>query len=171
MSCIVYIACRMSNRDKTEQVDRAEHVCGVLRLFNLTPISPVLIEGIKRDSGALLNDNKNRLKSFWVRDKYIIRNMAHVVIIDGADEKSFGVEREMAYARWCIWKPCLLVMPKQRGYTVADLEDDCVTESIEQAAELIRKNWGTWFKRFIWRLKMLNRSLPKWVIGQILAFR
>lgn len=170
MSCSIYIACRMTGRDKAEMVKRAEYVCSVLKKYGLTPISPVLEENVKPKKGKLVNTNRGRLKLFWKRDKEIIRKEAHVVLVDGAHDKSFGVEREYGLNRWNLWKPTVLVMP-YKGLTVADFEDDYCTDDIESAAEIIQEKFGTRWKRWKWRSRMLNRCVPAWLWNQILAWR
>lgn len=168
--CSVYVACKMTGRDKAEMVKRAKYVSAVLKQFGLTPISPVIEEGVDEKPGPLVNDSKQRLAGHWARDKHIIRYQAHVILVDGADAKSFGVERELGLMRYCLWKPVVLVMPDQ-GITVATMEDDYITNDIFKAAEYIRDNWGTRRKRWLWRIKMLTRTLPRWVWGQIMAWR
>lgn len=160
----------MTGRDRKEMVMRAKHVCHVLEKAGLKPISPVLEEKVKSTTGPLVNNSRTRLKIFWKRDKEIIRKIAHVVLIDGAHDKSFGVEREYGLNRWNLWKPTVLIM-KRNGITVADFEDDNVVETVEQAADVIAAKWGTRWKRWKWRIKMLDRCLPAWLWAQILAWR
>lgn len=170
MSCKAYVACRMTGRDKKEQVQRARYVCAILRQYNVEGISPVLFENVEETPGPLVNTDKERLRSFWSRDKQIIREEAHVVLVDGAHDKSFGVEREYMLNRGCLWKPTVLLCPPM-GLTVADFEDDKIVHDVHAAGAYIRDNWGTWEKRFVWRIKMLARTLPSWIWYQILAFR
>jgi hypothetical protein len=170
MGLKAYVACRMTGRDRKEQVARARYVCAVLRQYGITPISPVLEEKVVEAPGPLVNDDKERLGGFWSRDKYIIRRIAHVVLIDGANEKSFGVEREYMLNRGVLWKPTVLLMPKI-GLTVVDFEDDYVTDSVHEAGRYIREQWGTWPKRALWRTKMLLRSMPKRCLDEIYSWR
>lgn len=170
MACTVYVATRMTGKDKHEQVARARYVCAILRQYGLTPISPVLAENVEDAPGPLVNDNRERLGRFWARDKEIIRYEAQVVLIDGAHEKSLGVEREYMLNRGVLWKPTVLLMPPI-GLTVVAFEDDYVAHDVHIAGEFIRKKWGTPWKRLKWRLAMLNRTLPTWLLGQIYAFR
>ena len=170
MSVTVYTATRMTGRDRHEQVVRAKHVKAVLEQYGITVISPVLEESVADVPGPLVNDSESRLAGFWARDKFIIRRIAHVVLIDGAHDKSYGVEREYALNRWNLWKPTVLIMPNV-GLTVSKFEDDSVTDDLHIAGEFIRARYGTWFKRFKWRLGMLNRSLLGWIVDQIYAFR
>ena len=166
----VYVACRMTGRDRLEMVKRAKYVSHVLAEYGLRAISPVIEESVPALPGALVNDSKERLKGFWDRDKYIIRHIAHVTLIDGAEAKSWGVEREYALSRFCLWKPTVLITPN-RALSVADFEDDFITADIHEAAEVIRTRFGTRFKRIMWRLQMLRKTLPYWLYCQVLAFR
>lgn len=170
MSVSVYVATRMTGRDKREQVHRAKHVCAILKQYGINPISPVLSENVENKPGPLINDNKERLAGFWKRDKEIIRYEAHVVLIDGAHEKSFGVEREYMLNRGVLWKPTVLLCPPM-GLTVVDFEDDALVHDVHQAGELIRERWGTKWKRIKWRALMLMRSLPKRIKDETYAWR
>lgn len=165
-----YVATRMTGRDKREQIKRAKYVCAILRQYGIEPISPVLEENVPNIPGPLINDNETRLAGYWARDKHIIRRLAHVILVDGAHEKSIGVEREYGLARWNLWKPVVLLMPNI-GLTVSKWEDDYVTDDVHKAGELIRERWGTFEKRFVWRIRMLAKCLPAWILNQLYAFR
>lgn len=171
MSVTVYIACKMSGRDKHEMVTRAKYVCKTLRKYGVTPISPVMEEQVKAEKGRLINNNKARLRTFWQRDKDIIRYESHVVLMDHAEMKSMGMEREYMLQRGVLWKPVVIVVEPGAVLSVAEFEDDYVTYSVEQAARYINQMWGTRQKRIVWRFKMLLRSLPKWIGDQLYAFR
>ncbi len=170
MACIVYLATKMTNKDKHEQVARAKYACAILKQYGITPLSPVFAENVEDSPGPLVNDDKERLGRLWARDKEIIRYESHVVLVDGANEKSYGVEREYMLNRGVLWKPTVLLMPPP-GLSVITFEDDYVTHDLHIAGEFIRKKWGTRTKRIMWRLKMLTRTLPRWILGQIYAFR
>lgn len=170
IDCNVYVACKMTGRDKVDMVRRASYVCILLKKYGLTPIHPVIEEHIVPTQGPLVNRDQDKLRGFWKRDKWLIRNKAHVVLIDGANQKSFGVEREYGLNRWCLWKPTVLLIPDP-AMSVADFEDDYIAVSLSDAAEFIRENFGTRRKRWKWRVKMLMRSLPGWISSQILAWR
>src|SRR4051812_12177481 len=107
----VYIACSMSGRDKLEMVHRARRVCEIFRESGITPISPVIEEHVKEEQGKLINSDKDRLKGFWRRDKEIIIKEAHVVFLDHAEMKSFGMEREFCLSRGTLWKPTVIYVP------------------------------------------------------------
>lgn len=150
---------------------RARYVCRTLKKYGITPISPVIEEGVKAEKGKLINSDKPRLKTFWDRDKDIIRYESHVVLMDHAEMKSFGMEREYMLQRGVLWKPVVMIVEPGTPLSVAEFEDDYVTYSVEQAAIHIRKMWGTRRKRWAWRLKMLNHSLAKWLYDQVMAWR
>lgn len=160
----------MTGRDKQEMIIRANHVSTVLKGYDLTPISPVIEEGITNEPGQLVQSSEEQLKYFWQRDKHIISDVAHVVLCDEANRKSFGMEREYGFARYCLWKPVVSIM-NGSGYTVAEFEDDIVCESVQAAAAYIQCHWGTAWKRRKWRIKMLIRTLPKFLYRQLMAWR
>lgn len=167
----VYIACSMSGRDKLEMVQRARRVCDIFKEVGITPISPVIEEHVKEEQGKLINSDKIKLYGFWKRDKEIIINEAQVVFLDHAEMKSFGMEREYALARGCLWKPVVIYVPPNTPTSVAVWEDDAVVTSVHEAAKFIVENWGTRKKRVIWRLKMLGRTLPRWILRQLKQWR
>jgi hypothetical protein len=146
-------------------------VSNVLKDRGLIPISPVLEEQVKDEPGKLINSDKERLHKFWKRDKYIIRRIAHVVLIDHGEMKSFGMEREYMLNRGVLWKPTVLLVAQGTPLSVAEFEDDIVTYSVHAAAEFIARNWGSRWKRWCWRAKMLNRSLIGWLVDQMFAWR
>ena len=171
MACKIYIACKMTGRDKLEMNKRAEYVCKTLQEYGLTPISPVLEEKVEAKEGKLINNDKERLQGFWKRDKEIIAKEAHVVLMDHAEMKSFGMEREYGYNRFCLWKPTVIMVPPNTPLSVAQFEDDAFYYSVHHAAQEIARLWGTRTRRWIWRIKMLNRALPSWIYLQLLAWR
>jgi hypothetical protein len=171
MSVIVYVACKMTGRDKSEMVARATRVCEIFREAGITPISPVVEEHVENREGKLINNDKERLHGYWKRDKEIIIKEAHVVFLDHAEMKSLGMEREYCLSRGVLWKPTIIYLPKGTPISVADWEDDKVFNSVHDAAKYIVEMWGTGHKRRMWRLKMLNRTLLTWIYRQILAWR
>lgn len=171
IDCKVYVACKMSGRDRLEMVNRAVRVCEIFREFGLTPISPVVEENVKAEEGKLINSDKVKLSGYWQRDKEIIMKEAHVIFLDHAEMKSFGMEREMGFARYCLWKPTVLHVAPGTVVSVAQWEDDKCVTSIHEGAKYIADTWGTKQKRIIWRLKMLNRCLIYWIYCQFLQFR
>lgn len=127
-------------------------------------LDPVTAEGVRPTDEPLANTD-DRLAVFWKRDKEMIRS-AHVVIDLTGPAKSEGVAHEVAYARFNLWKPVVRVWPNL-GPSVARYEDDVIVETMFEAFYEADKRWGTWTKRFVWRIKMLNRCLPRWIWHQL----
>lgn len=172
INCTVYVACRMTGRDKAEQIDRAQYVFRILRAYGMNPISPVFDEGVDYKKGEpLIPMCAKELLEHWERDKYIIRRVAHVVLLDGADEASIGMTREYGLNRYCLWKPTIILWERQRGINVSHFEDDLSTYSLVKAVDIIASRFGTPWKRRVWRAKMLLRSLPRWIVDQLYAWR
>jgi hypothetical protein len=162
----------MTGRDKAEQIDRALYVCDKCKQWGLTPISPVFDEEVEYKKGeALIPMCPNELKQHWERDKYIIRRVAHVVLLDGADEASIGMIREYGLNRYCLWKPTIILWERPRGINVSYFEDDFSTYELSDSLNLIYTKFGTPWKRRVWRAKMLLRSIPRWVVDQLFAWR
>jgi hypothetical protein len=166
----IYVACKMTGRDKKEQVEHAQYVTEVLKKYDVQVVSPVLEEKVLALPGLLLNTDEVRLKNFWKRDKEIIRREVHAVLLDGADQKSFGMEREYMLSRGVLWKPTVLYMPKT-FLNVSQFEDDFVSSDLDEIGKYLQDNFGTRKKRITWRIKMLARSLPKWIVDQMYQFR
>ncbi len=88
--------------------------------------------------------------------------------------KSEGVSHEIGYARYTLWKPVIRVYEEGKlpiKSSVAWFEDDCIVDDKRLVIEYILRIHGTWFKRAKWRLKLLNRSLLKWIFYQIREFK
>jgi len=161
----------MTGRDKSEMVHRAEHIKKIFSEFGIELISPVLEEGVKADHVKLINVNVDKIKTFWDRDKYIIRRISHAVLFDHAEMASLGMTREYSLNRGTLWKPTVILIPPGTPISVAALEDDSVTFSVHSAAQIMAEKWGSRWKRWTWRAAMINRTLPNWFLGQILAWR
>ena len=168
---VTYVACKMSGRDKPEMTKRAEYVCKTLEEHGITAISPVVEEEVKPEQGKLVNHDKERLRGYWIRDKEIIIKEAHVVLMDHAEMKSFGMEREFGLSRYTLWKPTIILVPANTPLSVAQFEDDEIFYSVHHAAQEIVRQWGTRFDRIVWRAKLLNRTLPRFLYRQFLAWR
>lgn len=170
----VYMAMPMTGYDRADMVKRSKHLIEVGARNEVTVISPVLEEHTKEIPGVLTQNDQYQLRRFWRRDKEIIRNRdgkgAHVVLIDRADQKSLGCEREYGFNRYFLWKPTLCIMSRH-GYSVAKFEDDRIFEDEYAAFAYIARNYGTHLRRIKWRVRMLCRSLPGFIIDQLAAWR
>lgn len=160
-----YVACKMTGRNRRKMIARAKFICRKLKKCGVEPISPVIEEKIKARPGKLKQLSKTGLHKKWTEDKNIITWKAHAVIVDGADDKSFGVEREYGLSRYWLYNPTLLRMPDQ-GITVALFEDDLISDDIEAIAHYLVEHYGNIYKRWKWRLWILNRCLPKSLLAK-----
>lgn len=170
-SATIYVACKMTGRDKVEMVRRATYVCEVIKQAGMTPISPVLEESVPATPGKLVNHDTERVKGFWKRDKYIIRRLARVVWIDHGEMHSPGMMREYSLNRGTLWKPTVMYVPQGTPLSVAPYEDDEIGYSVHALASEVKKRWGSRWDYWKWRIQMLNRSLPGFVLDQIWAFK
>jgi len=168
--CSVYIACKMSGRDRHEQITRAKYLCSVLAAYGLTPISPVIEEHVEDAPGPLLTNDPVFLRRVWTDDKEIMAYRAHVTLMDGGDEGSVGMGREYGFNRYGLWKPTVTLWSRDRGLTVAEWEDDGIFMSPHLAAAYIAAVYGTRLKRWKWRFSMLKRTLPRFIWRQLWAW-
>lgn len=166
----IYLATKMTGRDKKEQVERAQYISDLFATYGIKVLSPILEEKVLAVTGPLINDNEARLRDFWKQDKFIIRRLAHAVVIDGAEQKSFGVEREYMLSRGVLWKPTILLMPKT-FLNVSQFEDDFISDDPHTVAQYLHDVHGTLLKRWKWRINMLAKSLPKWLLDQAYQWR
>jgi hypothetical protein len=170
MSCIAYGATKMTHRDRPEMIKRARYLRAVAAQYGITLISPILKEDVPNIPGPLENNSRDVLKGHWDDDKHIIRRIAHMVVIDGAQMKSFGVEREYGLNRWNLWKLTFLLVDKKE-LSVADFEDDFIHTDPHVLFSYIRDNFLTRRQRIVWRIKMLMRCLPKRLLDEVYAWR
>lgn len=166
-TCRVYTACKMTGRNRREMIKRAKYVQQVFRRAGIEAISPVLREHVQARKGILLNPSKLRLFKKWRQDKNILAWECHGVAWDMAQDKSSGAEREYGIARFLWWKPVALIIPEPHGFTIAAFEDDLISGDVEAVAHYFAEHHGNLYKRWKWRLAVLNKSLPKFLFGQI----
>ena len=76
--------------------------------------------------------------------------------------KSDGSNKEVAYNRFCLWKPTVRVW-NGAGGLISRIEDDVVVPCLIDAIHLINEKWGTYEKLGAWRKEMLERCYPKWL--------
>src|SRR5260221_6068110 len=85
---IVYVATKMTGRDRKEQIKRAKLVKVVFEQYGIQVISPVIEEKVSNEEGPLVQTSIKQLHDFWKQDKRIICYQAHVVFFDEAERKS-----------------------------------------------------------------------------------
>lgn len=166
----VYRIVKMTGRDCSDLVKEAKHFAQVFFTHGIEVLDPVLIEGVPDVPGPLEALPDETLRKLWARDKWCLRE-AHVAINCDATMKSVGGEHEQGLMRYGYWKPLVLVYPGVKVPPfIARNEDDLVVSSVKEACKEIKARWGTWAtKRLPWRLRMLNRALPRF-LGRQLRF-
>jgi len=164
----IYTAAKMTGRDQKEMVDTAKKNKRIFEAAGIVVLDPIVEEHVKAENKPLVDKPLNVLKDYWTRDKQMIRE-AHVVVDTTPESKSEGVAHEIGYARYALWKPVVRMYPPDAKPTslIAVFEDDLIVHSPEEAAIQIQKYWGTWARRFMWRVSLINRCLPKWIWFQL----
>jgi len=165
--CRVYVATRMTNRSRGEMIKRAKLVSRIFAKAGVEAISPVLREKVRNKRGVLKNTSKLLLYKKWTGDKDILAWECHGMAWDGANDKSIGCEREYGLARFLWWKPIATIVPEPQTLTVAKFEDDLISGDVEAVAHYFATVHGNLYKRWKWRLLILNRSFPKFLFGQL----
>lgn len=168
----IYTAAKMTGRDRKEMVETAIRNKKIFEAYGIRVLDPILEEHVKPLKGVLVDTPVGLLKDYWKRDKQMIRE-AHVVVDTTPEQKSEGSAHEIGYARYSLWKPVV------RMYTgdvkplsmIVYFEDDLIVHSPEEAAVQINKYWGSWTKRFFWRICLMNRCLLRWMWYQILEWK
>lgn len=168
----LYLARSMTGRIKEDVVAEAKRDAEFLSKAGFAVLCPVIAENVKPTKEHLLSSRK-AMESYWPRDKEMIRE-AHVVLDMTPHLNSEGVKHELGYARYALWKPVVRVFPTGKlpvASSVAYFEDDSIVDSLPEAVEYIYRVHGSWFNRFTWRIRMLNRSLGKWLLYQAGEFK
>lgn len=166
----LYIACSMTGRDQLELIQEAKHITALFQNEGFAIFHPVLEEGLKRSHKPLTADALT-LPPKWRLDKEAIRH-SFCLVDASADMKSEGREHELGLMRYSYWRPVVRISPRHAAgfYSIACLEDDLIVGTAEEAVRLIKEKFGTRRKRIMWRLRMLNRCLVRFVIEQIRGF-
>lgn len=164
--CCVYLAQSMTGYEKHEQVQLAMLARGVFNEFGLDVVSPVLEEGIKDEVGVLDNTLVDLNWKWKDIDKPALKYKCFVICVLNADNKSFGCEREYMLMRGCYWKPVVIVSPKHAGgySSIANLEDDYIAGTVEEAAAFISGHYGKFWDRRLWQFRMYKKSFLGWLI-------
>lgn len=162
-----YIAHAMTGRSGEDMLAESKLAAYALANWNIEALDPVIAEGITpavKKLGTEIRggkgDDYERFKGYWKRDKEMIRE-AHVLIDMTPHMKSEGVSHEIGYARYFLWKPVVRVGNAFPLISVAHFEDDILATDIWDAAVKINDKFGTFWKRFVWRVKLYNRCILK----------
>lgn len=172
MSVKIYTCAKMTGRDMSEMVEMAKKNKKIFEAAGIIVLDPIIEEHVKAAHTPLVDKPINILKGYWVRDKQMIRD-AHVIVDTTPEMKSEGSAHEIGYARYALWKPVIRLYQGQAKVLspIVYFEDDLIVHSTEECAIQIQKYWGSWFKRFMWRVAMLNRCFLRWCVYQILEFK
>ncbi len=168
----VYLARAMSHRIKEEVVLEAKNDRDLLQKAGFTVLCPVEKENVPATKQILMSSKKSMME-YWPEDKRMIRE-ANIIFDMSPNLNSEGVKHEIGYARYCLWKPVVRVFPTGQlplPSSVSRFEDDVIVDSLIEAIEYSLRVHGTILKRIKWRLKMLNKSLLKWIWFQIGEFK
>lgn len=152
----VYVAHALTGRDADDVLRESMTAYWAMKSYGVTAIDPAVEEGVKPGQGTLQTPLET-LRGYWKRDKALIRS-CHVLLDLTGQLKSAGVEQEIGYMRFFLWRPVVRVWPGLSDSSIARFEGDVVVGNIEAAAALIAANWGTPWKRLWWRMKMYFRS-------------
>jgi hypothetical protein len=158
----IYTAAKMTGRDQKEMVETAKRNKSIFEAAGIRVLDPILEEHVKAEKGPLVDKPIHVLQGYWDRDKQMIRE-AHIVVDTTPEAKSEGSAHEIGYARYFLWKPVIRLYGQEAKplSAIVFFEDDLIVHSTEEAAIQIQKYWGTWFKRFMWRLSLYNRCWLK----------
>jgi len=130
-------------------------------------VSPVPGEGIKPIKRPLGDRPGKTGTEIWDKDKHQIKdNNIFVFPADGL--KSQGCVNELVKARGAHWKITVFIHP-HAGFITKE-QNDIICKDDVTAAKLINTNFYSRHKRTVWRIKMLNKSIPKWIYQQLREF-
>lgn len=156
----IYTCQRMTGRYCDEMRLEAEMLKNALREYGFLALNPVIEEGIPYEHKLLENVPVEQLERHWRRDKEMIRE-SDVLLDYKTQNASDGSNKEVAYNRFCLWKPTVRVWDGQGGL-ISRIEDDLVVPTLQEALLLISDKWDTYEKLRLWREGMLSKSFPKW---------
>jgi len=164
----IYLGQAMTGHTGQELWSTLLSIRPIYEKYGIELISPIEKEGILPNAARLTDRSDEEMTNIWKKkDKEQIRSV-NVFVYIASNKTSQGVMKEFALARGSLWKPTVGVyLSGLRPGFITRAEDDAVVTSHEEAALTIVARWGTWSKRLKWRLKMLYRSLPKFVWFQL----
>ncbi len=154
----IYAAVKMTGRYCDELVEESTRLKDALEYAGFTVLSPVIEEKVPNEHVVLMNQ-VDKLREYWKRDKEMLQE-AHLMLDFNSQGTSDGVNVEMGYCRFFMFKPLIRVHPSL-GCVISKLEYDCVVKDLESAIIVMQEQWGTKHKLLVWRLNMLIRSIPK----------
>ena len=129
--------------------------------------SPVPGEGIRPIKRKIGDRPGMTGTMIWAKDKQQIKDNS-IIVFPPDGLRSQGCVNELVKGRGAHWKITVFIHPKA-GF-IAKEQNDIVCKDDEAAARLIKRHFASRHQRCIWRLKMLNRSVPGWIWQQMREF-
>ena len=166
-SVSIYLATSMTGKTGYKIWQEYRYRKKIYRRYGVRVNSPVPGEGIKATRVRLPNRPGHQGTLIWLKDKIQIKK-SNVFVYPLLKRRSQGCEFELVKARGSCWKPTFYL--HDRPGFISREQSDVVCASDYTAARKIVKLFGSRHKRFIWRIKMLLRSLPKWLFQQLREF-
>ena len=161
---LIYTSQQMTGRMCDEMRVEADMLVRVGENYGFEILNPVIEENISYEHKLLENVPQKKLEQFWQRDKEMIRE-SDILVDYFTHNLSDGSNNEVAYNRWCLWKPTIRVWVGKGGL-ISKIEDDIVVPTYVDALKYIEYEWGTYEKLGKWRKEMLKRCIPKWIAYQ-----
>ena len=139
----------------------------IYRRHGIRVISPLPGEGIKPLKRKIKDRPGHAGKEIWMKDKEQLKQ-ANIFVFPSVGMTSQGCINELVKARGAHWKPTVYIN-KTPGF-IAKEQNDLICENDCTAARLIIKTFGSRWQRLLWRIQMLNQSIPKWLWQQLREF-
>jgi hypothetical protein len=161
----IYVARSMSFRDKAEVKTEALADAAFLRAAGFDVLCPVAKENIENRHETLLA-TRAQIDNYWPQDKAMIRE-SDVLFHVTPHLRSDGAWHEVGYKRYHMWEPVVHIYPPGKlppNSAISFLEDDCVVDSWIEAVEWTYRVYGTPWKRFKWKIGLLNKCFVKYLM-------
>lgn len=159
-----YVSHAMTGKMQDELVKEEEYTTRFITNHGFAVLDPIKAEGVKSVHEPLTQISSEQLERYWRRDKEMIRE-ADIILDYNTCNKSDGANKEIGYARWCLWKPVIRVFPNC-GINISRIEDDVVVGSMTEAMNVAIERWGDYEKLRQWRQAMWDRCFDKWLAEQ-----
>jgi hypothetical protein len=159
----IYTSQRMTGRECIEMRVEADMLERTLTNHGYEVLNPVIAEGIPY-THEILKANPETIEQHWKRDKEMMRD-ADILVDYQTNNLSDGTNKELAYTRFCLWKPTVRIV-RPGGFAISKLEDDIVVESLNEGIRIIGEKFGSYEKLANWRRDMLTRCFDSWLSEQ-----
>jgi len=139
----------------------------IYRRKGIIVVSPIPGEGI-RPTKRKLGDRPGKSGiEIWEKDKNQIKD-TNVFVFPIVGMYSQGCINELVKARGAHWKPTVFIHANA-GFITKE-QNDIIVRNDQEAARLIARKFNSRWQRAMWRMQMLNQSLPKWIWQQLREF-